>query len=175
MIKPWQLLKEELYPGLSYRKIAKRVYRLPNGEEHTYDINLNRQVAIALALTPDQKVIMAEQYRPGLDKVLKEMPAGVVDEGETPEQTIKRELLEETGYQGEVEYVGPCYRDAYSTVVLHTFIVRNCQKIQEPKPEEDEFIEVLTLSLTEFRAHVRSGQLTDVGPGYLALDHLGLL
>jgi ADP-ribose pyrophosphatase len=175
MIKPWKLLSEELYPGLNYRKIAKRIYELPNGQQHIFDIILNREVSIAIAITAGNKIVIAEQYRPGLDKVLMELPAGVVDEGETPEQAVRRELLEETGYAGDFEYVGPAYRDAYATVVLHTFVVKNAHKIQDPHLEPDEFIETKELTIEEFRTHLRSGQLTDVAPGYLALDYLNLL
>lgn len=174
MIEEWQLLKETQYK-LDFRKVAKRTYRLPDGSTHDYDIILNRPVAVILALTEDRQVILAKQFRPGPDKILLEMPAGIVDAGETPQEAAERELLEETGYKGEIEYVGSAYRDAYATVVLHTFVAKNCRKVQELMPSTGEFIEVVLLSIPEFRAHVKSGQLTDVAPGYQSLDYLGLL
>ena len=47
--------------------------------------------------------------------------------------------------------------------------------VAEPDPGPDEFCETVLVSLDEFRRHLRTGQLTDVDLGYLALDHLGLL
>lgn len=174
MVENWQKIKEQPY-HLNYRQAAKWTFRLPDGSVHNYDIVLNRHVAAAIALTPENRVILAAQYRPGPQQVLLELPAGVVDAGETPAQTMQRELLEETGYQGDMEYVGASYRDAYSTIMLHTFVVKNCRIVQEHTNEADEFIEVVLKSLAAFRDHLRSGQLTDIGPGYLALDYLGLL
>jgi hypothetical protein len=57
------------------------------------------------------------------------------------------------------------------------FIAKNCIKVSEPRTtEEDEkFVEIIEMSLEDFRKHLRSGQLTDVESGYLALDYLGLL
>jgi len=47
------------------------------------------------------------QYRPPVDAVCVEFPAGLIDEGETPEQAAVRELKEETGYEGKVRDVSP--------------------------------------------------------------------
>ncbi len=44
-----------------------------------------------------------------------------------------------------------------------------------PANEDGEFCEVIRIMLTDFRDHLRSGQLTDVDLGYLALDHLRML
>ncbi|KAH9040443.1 NUDIX hydrolase domain-like protein [Lactarius pseudohatsudake] len=45
--------------------------------------------------------VIIEQYRPPIGKFIVELPAGLIDDGETPEQAAIRELREETGYEAE--------------------------------------------------------------------------
>lgn len=51
--------------------------------------------------------MLQKQFRPPIDKVTIEVPAGLVDEGETAEQAAIRELREETGYMAEVAETTP--------------------------------------------------------------------
>lgn len=174
MAAPWIRLSEEvIHEG--YRKVARRVYQLPDGRAADYEIHMDPQVVAILALTADQRVILAKQYRPGPEKMLAEVPGGGVEQGELPEAAAQRELLEETGYTGDMQYVAESYPGGYSTMQQYNFVATNCRRVAQPRLDANEFIDVVELPLEDFRALLRSGQLTDVATGYLGLDFLGLL
>ncbi len=71
-----------------------------SGEPPYYSLRLPDYVGI-LAITEDQRVLMVRQYRPAVERFTIELPAGLVDPGESPAETARRELLEETGYHAE--------------------------------------------------------------------------
>ena len=173
MVEWTKLWEEPLHTG--FRAVVRRTFRLPDGTVADFDIKQEGPVVCALALTARNTVLLARQFRPGPEAILAELPGGAVDAGETPEEAMRRELREETGYAGEIQYVGSSFDCAYSTRVKHSFVATNCYKVSEPQHSEHEFVEVVEMGLDEFRAHLRSGRLTDVEPGYLGLDFLKLL
>jgi len=164
---------EPAYQG--WRKIDRVTYELPTGITADFEIKQDGNAVCVLPLTTDNQVVMTKQYRPGPGKVLLELPGGGAHADEDFMEAMKRELLEETGYSGDLELVGASFVDAYSTAIRHHFIAHNCHKVAEPENNPREPIETALLSLEEFREHLRSGQLTDVATGYMALDHAGLL
>jgi 8-oxo-dGTP pyrophosphatase MutT (NUDIX family) len=101
-IEPWELLAEEYLFTHRWLKVLKRRYRIPRDRqeadfylfEYTHWVNV-------LPITEDGRMVLIRQYRPGLDEVLWEIPAGAVDANEEPLQAAKRELAEETGYEGD--------------------------------------------------------------------------
>jgi len=157
------------------RKLLRRTFRMPDGRLEDYDIKLEPQVVTILALTAEQNVVIARQFRPGPEQVLLELPGGAVDPGEAPEDAARRELLEETGYSGVLHLVCASLDDAYSTLLRFNFVATDCQRTTAQHLEQNEYIEVVEMPLAEFRQHLRSAQLTDIETGYLGLDYLGLL
>ena len=148
---------------------------MPSGKTADFYVSASKNPVCVLALTESKEVILAKQFRPGPEEILLELPGGGIEGDETPEKAAGRELLEETGYAGDIELVTRCLDDAYTTVDRYCFVAKNCRKVAEPRPDEHEFIEIVTLSLPDFRHHLRSGRLTDVDVAYLGLDYLGLL
>ncbi|MDD5031617.1 MAG: NUDIX hydrolase [Patescibacteria group bacterium] len=148
---------------------------MPDNRIVDFDIKQEGPVVCVLALTKNNNIVLAKQFRPGPEKVLLELPGGGVDTGETPEKAARREFLEETGYTGDFQFVGASLGDAYSTLIRYNFVATNCYKKQEQNLEDNEFIEAVEMPLEEFRKHLRSGQLTDITTGYLGLDYLNLL
>lgn len=170
----WTLLSEEKL-RLRYREILLRTYRYPDGSEELYEIFNEGEFVTILCLTPENKVILVRQFRPGPGRVLDEIPGGNLDTGETPMQAAQRELLEETGCTGDLVYIGSSLCEGRSTGRRHNFVATNVRPAGAQKLDRGEFIQVIEVSLDEFRAHLRSGNLTDVETGYLCLDYLGKL
>ena len=174
MIESWRKLGEEfVYSG--HRKILRKNFRLPDGREDHFDIVAGGHSSYIFALDEENRVILSRQFRPGPEKVYDDMPAGFIDKDESPDSAARRELLEETGYSGDFEYLGNFVHSAYVDTKLHLFIARNCKKIQEPKYDRNEFIEVVKKSLEDFVVQVRAGDLTNAHLAYKALDYCGFL
>jgi ADP-ribose diphosphatase len=170
----WAKLGERpLHKG--WRTIVGRRYRTPDGVEREYEIKVEDDTAVVLALTADRQVVLVREFRPGPELSLLELPGGAVSPGEEPLDAARRELLEETGYTGELRPAGTLVDCAYSTRRRHTFVATDARQVQEPAPHDGEFPEVVLMPLGAFRDHLRGGQLTDVPGGYLALDALRLL
>lgn len=175
MIKPWkEIRREQVYKKFS-RAIDRVDFLLPNGEEVDFYIKAESPAAAIVALTDKKEVILARQFRPGPKKILNELPGGYIEPGEQAAEAMRREFKEETGYEGDFIHIGTCLDDAYSTMERHCFVATNCIKVSEPTETSTEQTSLVLMPLAEFRELLRSGQMTDVEVGYLALDYLGEL
>lgn len=171
----WQKIREEKPVKVGFRSIIKKNFEMPDGAVEEYYIKNEAPSVCILALTADNKIILAKQFRPGPGKVLFELPGGVIEKHEEPIEAAKRELLEETSYAGDLVLINESYKCGYSTTKSINFIATNCKKIAEQKLDKTEFIEVVIFQLDEFKNHLHSGQLTDVATAFYGLDYLGLL
>lgn len=174
-IQEWQEIKRERVFKKYSRAIDRVDFILPDGSEADFYIKAEASAGAVFALTEDEKVILARQFRPGPKRILNELPGGYIEDNEGSLEAIKREFLEETGYTGDFVKIGTCLDDAYSTMERHCFVATNCRKVAEPIHTASEQTELILMTLPEFRNQLRSGLMTDVEVGYLALDYLGKL
>jgi len=77
-------------------EIEESVPEVPN--ELPYYRMTGPDGVICMPFTPDGDIIMVRQYRPNLDRMTLEMPAGSIDGAESIIETAVREILEETGH-----------------------------------------------------------------------------
>lgn len=165
----WRRVAERVaYDG--FRRIVIRSFETPEGGLDL-EVKVEPETATVLALTPRREVVLVREFRPGPEEWLLELPGGIVDPGESPAEAARRELLEESGYAGELRSVGSHLVSAYSTQTRHVFVAECARRVTE----SEEGLEVVLVSVTAFREHLRGGRLTDVAAGYLALDALALL
>ncbi|KYK57986.1 ADP-ribose pyrophosphatase [Drechmeria coniospora] len=148
-------------------KLTKITYRDPHGAVRTWESSERRTrpagtdidgvgIIAILDKPTGKELILQKQYRPPIDKVTIEVPAGLMDAGETPEQAAVRELKEETGYVGEAVEMSPVmFNDPgfcnTNLRMVHVRINMSLPENQDPKPEleENEFIDVFTVRLAD--------------------------
>jgi len=158
----WKVLESEYLHNQDWLTIRKDKCQLPNGNIiPAFYVNEYPEWVNAFAVTDDNKVIMVKQYRHGISSIETELPGGVAEEGETPEQAVRREVKEETGYEFDsLEYLGKvCANPSTTNNFTHLFLARGGKKVTDQKLDESEEIEVLFLSLDEVKSLVRENKM----------------
>ncbi|KAF7588089.1 hypothetical protein BBP40_006188 [Aspergillus hancockii] len=148
-----------------WKRLVKTTYLDPNGVKRTWEsAEMQTRPAdsaidgVSIVAVLDKRagpeILLLKQYRPALDKIVVEIPGGLIDPGESAEECAVRELKEETGFVGVVDRIsrtlfnspGFCnnnFQLAYINVDL------SLPENQNPVPqmEEEEFIEIFTLPM----------------------------
>jgi ADP-ribose pyrophosphatase len=165
---PETIATKKIYDG---RIFNVRIDTIREGDaEYDREIISHRGSAVIVPLFDDGTVALVRQYRHAAKETLLELPAGSLDEGETPIEGAARELEEEIGYSaGKLEkiaefYVSPGFLDEKMFVFLATGLTQAEQRL-----EIDEIIEVERIPLAEAVEIVNRGEIHD------AKTMLGLL
>ncbi|MEX0610445.1 MAG: NUDIX hydrolase [Balneolaceae bacterium] len=161
-VEPWITTSERLEYTTNIFKLLQRDMHIAS-ENHsaTFSIVEAPDWINVIPLTPENEIILVEQFRYGIDKPTLELPGGMIDEGEKPLETAKRELLEETGFAGtDWESLGKVSSNpAFLTNHTHFYLAENCKKIQEQQLDGNERIKVHLMPMSEFLEMVADGQV----------------
>ena len=150
-----------LYEG---RVLSLRVdeVQMPSGRQTTREVVEHRGAVAAVPLTDGDDVLFVRQWRYAVGQATLELPAGTLEPGESPEECLRRELVEEIGQAaGSVEplvslFVSP----GYSNEMIHLFIATDLTP-QTAEADEDEELRVVKLPLARALEMCHSGELRD--------------
>jgi len=118
--------------------------------------------AVMMAVDARKRVLLVRQYRLPAEKYLWELPAGRMDEGETPLEAAKRELVEETGYRARKwkKLVSFLASPGYVAERMTIFLARDLQA-GDAKPMDDERIEIRWFGRKELGQMIKDGKILD--------------
>ncbi|MBD1378717.1 NUDIX hydrolase [Metabacillus arenae] len=174
-LKEKTLHSEKLFTGKVIDLYLEDV-ELPNGKTSKREIIKHPGAVAVIAITPEGKILMVEQYRKALEKAIVEIPAGKLEKGEDPEYTAKRELEEETGYTtSSLQHLISFYTSpGFADELVHLYLAEKIEKLEvKAELDEDEFVELLEVSLDEAQQLLKDQRIFDAKTAY-ALQYLEL-
>ena len=157
----WKKISSEYINRHIYFTARKDVCQKPDGQivDPYFVVELPTSVS-AVALTENKEVILTRQYRHPIGETILELPGGFTDEGETPLQSITRELMEETGHEFSGYYylgkvaANPGVLDNYT----HLFLATGGKKTAEQKLDANEDIEIVFMPFDEMKARLQRNE-----------------
>lgn len=164
--KPWEVLEKKYLFENKYMTLRQEIVQLPTGQINTdYFIREWDGFVTIFAMTSDGQILLNREYKHGVKDVIVTLPAGMIDEGEDPLEAVKRELIEETGYEAsEPEMVGryiidPSACDGHMYLYFCDNIEFKGGKVEDDPSEE---IENLLVTPDELRAMMDSGEIAAI-------------
>lgn len=129
--------RQEVFTGRLVRLVVDRL-RLSTGVEITREVILHPAVVAILPVLPDERLLLVKQYRHPVNDLLWEIPAGLIDAGESPLVAAKRELREETGYEAKewVERLSFFTSPGFTDEKITLYEARDLVRVSTPDPEE---------------------------------------
>ena len=157
-----QLLStESIFEGRIIRVRVDTV-RLPSGGQSSREVVEHSDAVVLVPLDAKGNVVLVRQYRYAAVRSLLEAPAGIVEDGETPEACAQRELQEETGYLSkDLRAIGGFWSSpGFCTEFMHAYVAKDLVP-SKLEADADENILVETVPLSEIPRMIRQGEIQD--------------
>lgn len=159
----WELIetREDKNYGLFSVHINKN--KSPKtGQIHEFQILKSPDWVAVIAITPDDQLVLVNQYRHGTSELSLEPPGGLVKEGKSPEESGREELEEETGYMAPSwQLLGWMYpMPALFTNRFYVYLAKDAVPSGRLNLDDTEEIETVLIPVDSIREYIRSGKIT---------------
>jgi 8-oxo-dGTP pyrophosphatase MutT (NUDIX family) len=163
MIEPWKKISSRPLGDFRIFTVRgdKKVSPRTNKEHEFYVIESVNWVNV-VAVTPDQQLVMVEQFRHGSNTVELEIPGGMIDAKDaSPEASGQRELREETGYAGSgARIIGSVWANpAIMSNTCYTLMVEDCRRAHPVEWDSGEELMTRLVPIADVPGLVASGQI----------------
>ncbi len=153
--------EREIFRGRVIR-LVEREFRLPNGRRTTFSVVEHPGAVAIVPVFENGDVLLLRQFRPSIAEELHEIPAGTLEEGESPLETARRELVEETGHRARKwSKLGTFYTaPGFCTELMHLFVARDLVPA-EAEGDADEVLRPVRMPFDRALGLVRRGKVRD--------------
>lgn len=159
-LKPWKKISSEVKFKNPWWTYIMDKYLLPSGREGEYHYVHTGGSVFIIPVFEDGNLLMNIQYRYLNERFSLEFPGGGVKPGENPDEIAGKELIEETGYSGELEKVGIfnpfC---GVTNEYCHVYIARNLKPSEEEKPDDSEEFLIQKISVNELEEMIHTNEI----------------
>jgi len=152
---------QPIYAGRAI-KVRVNTVQTPDGRQTTREIVEHADCIAVVAIDDKNNVLLVRQFRKAVEKELLEIPAGGIDAGEGPDEAVRREMREETGYLPQkVERIGGFYSaPGYCTEFLYLYLATDL--VRSPLSAEDTAgIKVVRVPVAKISELIESGEICD--------------
>ena len=168
----WKTIESKTLLADYHATVKKNKVQLPDGAviDDFYTITIP-DAAMVAAITEDGRLLIKNEFRYACETEVIECPAGMVEPGEEPLETAKRELREETGYESDGwTYLGSTWESASKlTNHMHLFLAKGCVKVGGQSLDENEHLTVDAVSLEAAVEMVMGGIINANSTAHLIL------
>lgn len=179
-LQPWKKLNESIILETPWFKIRKEELVTPRGNHADYYIHDGNDAALCVCVTDDGKIIIEEQYRPPIQRVSFDYPAGHVDPSDKDaDAAVRREVEEETGLiVGSLKKLGTLDKEpGFSRNKVHVYLAKDLQTGGKEHLDATEDLKYSFVSSDEIKQLISTGKLNCafcVAATYLAFQELGI-
>ncbi|MBN1833140.1 MAG: NUDIX hydrolase [Deltaproteobacteria bacterium] len=162
-LKPWKLISSQTSKSFPIFDLRKDRAESPRTlEDYDFYILESRDWVNVIPLTSDNDVVLVRQYRHGTRTITLEIPGGIIEGNDSPEEAARRELREETGYQASgMQLLGHVHPNpAFLDNICFTYLARDISILGEQEQDEKEDIEVVLRPVKEIPRLIREGEIT---------------
>lgn len=163
LLKPWTIISSHVDKSYRVFNLRRDRARSPRtSETHDFYVLESPSWVNIIPLTPAKEVVLIRQYRFGIRDMTLEIPGGLMEPSDSPEEAARRELREETGYREETLIpLGSVHPNpAIQNNLCYTFLAANVFPVGQLVQDEREDIEVVLQPLSEIPRLIREGAIS---------------
>jgi 8-oxo-dGTP pyrophosphatase MutT (NUDIX family) len=163
LLKPWTIISSHVDKSYRVFNLRRDRARSPRtSETHDFYVLESPSWVNIIPLTPTKEVVLIRQYRFGIRDMTLEIPGGLMEPSDSPEEAARRELREETGYREETLIpLGTVHPNpAIQNNLCYTFLAENVFHVGQLVQDEREDIEVVLQPLSEIPRLIREGAIS---------------
>jgi ADP-ribose pyrophosphatase len=154
--------RKTVYQG-NYIRAEEQVVRLPNGKETVREIVSPPNAVGMLPVDREGRVHLVRQYRPAIAQITLEIPAGIFEPGESPQETASRECEEEIGMKpGRLDFLLSYYHSVgFSTGKIDLYLATDLTPSPDAPPDPEEFLERVKIPMEELYRKAAAQEIVD--------------